>query len=89
MLKTRPRAEWVQRLEAAGVPCSPIHSLPEALAHPQVQSLGIVQNVPDAGFTLTGLPITFDGQRPPMGATAPALGAHNTRHGLPAHTPKT
>ncbi len=84
LLRTRPRAEWLARLEAAGVPCAPIHSVPEALAHPQVQALGILAAVPGQDFALTALPLTIDGQRPLPCAAAPGLGQHNAAHGVPA-----
>ena len=84
LLRTRPRAEWLARLEAAGVPCAPIHSVPEALAHPQVQALGILAAVPGQDFALTALPLTIDGQRPLPRAAAPGLGQHNAAHGVPA-----
>jgi formyl-CoA transferase len=67
-------------LEAAGVPCAPIHSVPEALAQPQVTALGIVQAVPGTDFALTGLPLSFDGERPAIRGPAPALGADTARH---------
>jgi formyl-CoA transferase len=83
LLKARPRAEWLDRLERAGVPCAPIHSLPQAVAHPQVQALGILQEVPGTGMRLTGLPLTVDGRRPVPRAAAPRLGEHNAGHELP------
>ena len=76
-------AEWLDRFERAGVPCAPIHSLPEAVAHPQVQALGILQALPGADVRLTGLPFTVDGERPLPRSVAPRLGEHNARHGLP------
>ncbi len=88
LLQSRPRADWLALLEAAGVPCAPIHSLPQALAHPQVQALSLLQPVPgDTGQTplsLTALPLSIDGLRPAHRSRAPALGAHNIQHGLPA-----
>ena len=80
LLRTRPRADWMAALEAAGVPCAPIHSVPEALAQPQVAALGIVQTVPGTDFALTGLPLSFDGERPAIRGSAPALGADTARH---------
>jgi formyl-CoA transferase len=80
VLRTRPRADWMAALEAAGVPCAPIHSVPEALAQPQVAALGIVQAVPGTDFALTGLPLSFDGERPAIRGPAPALGADTARH---------
>lgn len=83
-LRERLRAEWVVRLEAAGVPCAPMHSLPEALTHPQTLALGMLQAVPGEDFRLTGLPLSIDGARPALRSGAPRLGADNGRHGLPA-----
>ena len=82
LLAARPRDEWIARLEAAGVPCAPIHTVPEALAHPQVQALGMLTDVPGEDFRLTALPLSIDGARPPLAAGAPRLGQHNTAHGI-------
>lgn len=84
LLRTRSRAAWIERLEAAGVPCSPLHTVPEALAHPHVQALGMLTPVPGAGVALTGLPLRIDAQRPPVRALAPRLGEHNARHAIPS-----
>ncbi len=72
-----PRAHWIDRLEAAGVPCAPLQSIDEVLAHPQTRSLGMAQASPDGRFTLMGLPLSFDGVRPPFRRSPPALGEHN------------
>jgi formyl-CoA transferase len=74
VLATRSRTSWIAALEAAGVPCAPIHSLSEAIDQPQVRALGIIQKVPGEGFTLTGLPVSFDGVRPEIAGPAPRLG---------------
>lgn len=87
LLMARPRSEWLKRFEAAGVPCAPVHSLPEALNHPQLQALGMSAPVPNEGFSLTALPLTIDGVRPTPGGAAPSLGADNARHGLPPAPP--
>ncbi|MBM3573676.1 MAG: CoA transferase, partial [Alphaproteobacteria bacterium] len=71
------RAHWVERLEAAGVPCASLQSIDEVLAHPQTQALGMVQRSPDGRFTVMGLPLSFDGVRPPFRANPPKLGEHN------------
>ncbi|HOB65134.1 CoA transferase [Ottowia sp.] len=84
LLAARPRAEWIARFEAAGVPCAPIHTVPEALAHPQVQALGMLAPVPGEDFCLTALPITIDGERPALHGGAPRLGQHNAAHGVAA-----
>ena len=38
-------AEWVDRLNAAGVPCGPIHTIDKVFADPQVEHLGLVQEI--------------------------------------------
>ena len=80
LLIRRPRADWMTALEAAGVPCAPIHDVPQALSQPQVEALGIIQNIPGQDFRLTGLPLSFDGERPAIRAAAPRLGEHNASH---------
>lgn len=82
ILRLQPRAQWLQRLTQAGVPCAPVHSVPEALAHPQVQALEMLLPLRDAGFTLTALPVSFDGIRAGCDQAAPALGADNIGLGL-------
>jgi formyl-CoA transferase len=82
LLRAQTRASWLARFEAAGVPCAPVHTVPEALAHPQVQALGMLQPVPAQDFSLTALPLTIDGERPALGAAAPRLGEQNPQFGL-------
>lgn len=89
ILRTRTRADWIGRFEAAGVPCAPVHSVPEALAHPQVQALGMLAPVPGADFSLTALPLRVDNERPLARGLAPRLGEHNARHEAPATTTTT
>ena len=82
LLQRGPRALWMARFEAVGVPCSPILSVPEVMAEPQVQALGMLLPVPGEDFKLTGLPLSFDGVRPGFASAAPRLGQHNVEHGL-------
>ena len=77
LLRGRPRAEWIARLETAGVPCAPIHTLAEAVTHPQVQALGMVRKVPQDELRLTAMPLSIDGHRPAPQGPAPTLGQHN------------
>jgi crotonobetainyl-CoA:carnitine CoA-transferase CaiB-like acyl-CoA transferase len=75
----KPRAHWAQLLESAGIPNGPIHTLDQVVADPQVQALGMVQRAPGSGLSLLGLPLSFDGARPPFTKQAPALGEDNAR----------
>lgn len=83
ILRSATRGQWLARLNAAGVPCAPVNSVPEALAHPQVQALGMLQPVPGEDFRLTALPVSFDGVRPAHRGVAPGLGANNPDYRLP------
>jgi formyl-CoA transferase len=84
ILRGQARAEWIARFNIAGVPCAPVHSVPEALAHPQVEALGMLQPVPGEDFRLTALPMSIDGERPTHRGVAPRLGEHNAAFQVPA-----
>jgi CoA:oxalate CoA-transferase len=42
---TRSRSEWLERLNARGVPCAPVNSIADALADPQVRHRGMVREI--------------------------------------------
>jgi crotonobetainyl-CoA:carnitine CoA-transferase CaiB-like acyl-CoA transferase len=71
---TRSKGEWIDALEAEGVPCAVINSLPEAVAHPQAEALGMIQPVPGDALSLVALPISFDGVRPGIRRAPPQVG---------------
>jgi crotonobetainyl-CoA:carnitine CoA-transferase CaiB-like acyl-CoA transferase len=77
VMLTRTKGEWIDALEAAGVPCAPIHTLPEAVSHPQVAAIGMIQPVPGEDVDLMAVPLSFDGQRPGIRRAPPAAGQHN------------
>jgi formyl-CoA transferase len=77
VMRGTPRAAWLERLQRTGVPCAPINSIPETLAEPQTQALGMLQDIPGEDFSLVALPLSIDGERPRMKCAAPRLGAHN------------
>ena len=74
---TRKRAEWAERLEAAGIPNGPINALDQVVADPQTLALGMIQHKAGSALGLVGLPLSFDGTRPPFAKAAPALGEDN------------
>ena len=88
-LAARPRDHWVERLRAAGIPCSSVNTVPEALASPQVAALGMVRRSPVTRRGTVGLPFTIDGVRPGSELDAPALGAHNAELLPPREQPST
>jgi len=87
LLRARTRAQWIDLFHVAGVPCAPVHTVPEAIAHPQVESLGMLCAVPGEDFRLTALPVSIDGERPPHRSRAPKLGEHNAEFSVPTAVP--
>ncbi|MGG5809679.1 CaiB/BaiF CoA transferase family protein [Falsiroseomonas sp. CW058] len=75
-MRTRPRAEWLDRLVAAGVPCAPINTIPELLEEPQAQAVGMLVTPPGEDFRVTALPVSFDKVRPLPRRGAPRLDEH-------------
>ena len=79
VLATRGRAEWIEAFEAAGVPVGPVHSIGEALSHPQTLARGnVVETVhPQAGPTRAlGCPVHFSKTPTRIDRPAPLLGEH-------------
>jgi crotonobetainyl-CoA:carnitine CoA-transferase CaiB-like acyl-CoA transferase len=42
VLETRTTEEWLERLEREGVPCAPVLTRDEVIAHPQIAASGIL-----------------------------------------------
>jgi crotonobetainyl-CoA:carnitine CoA-transferase CaiB-like acyl-CoA transferase len=79
ILSAHPSAEWVERLNAAGVPCGPIYSIDQVFADPQVEHLAIAQPVArQDGNTLTvvGQPVMLSRTPSRIVAPPPELGQH-------------
>ena len=66
----------MERLEAVGVPCAPILTIPEVIAQPQTQAMDMIREVPGSALEVMGLPFSIDGQRPDFRSRAPQLGEH-------------
>ncbi len=75
----RPSADWIERLNEAGVPSGPIYSIDQTFADPQVEHLGIVQRIakPD-GTTLSvvGQPVALSRTPSTLAAAPPGRGQH-------------
>ena len=70
---------WMERLEAAGVPCAPILTIPEVIAEPQTQAMDIIRQVPDSELEVMSLPFSMDGERLNFRSRAPKLGEHTEK----------
>ena len=79
LVRARPVAFWVERLEAAGVPCGPINNIAQALADPQVAARGLRIDLPHplAGVVpLVANPIKLSATPPVYERSPPTLGQH-------------
>ncbi len=79
LLKTERVAEWISRLERAGIPCGPVMSLDQVLEHPQVKARNMVVDVnhPRAGpIRLTGVPVRLSRTPGDIASPPPTLGEH-------------
>jgi formyl-CoA transferase len=78
--RQKTSAEWVKRLNEAGVPCGPIYTIDETFADPQVQHLAMAQPVhsPILGdLNIVGHPVSHGDTRQPVRSPAPELGQDN------------
>ncbi|PNQ96517.1 CoA transferase (plasmid) [Azospirillum argentinense] len=74
---TRGRDAWLDAMEDADVPASPINSVPDALNDPQVVHRKMVVEVPEgSGKRFAAVPITMPEAPLPAESPAPRLGEH-------------
>jgi formyl-CoA transferase len=72
-------AEWVERLNKAGVPSGPIYAIDQVFADPQVKHLGIVQSVTmkdKSRMRLLGQPVGLSRTPSRLATRPPDLGEH-------------
>src|SRR6476619_8493673 len=72
-LRDEPFAELLERLEAAGVPASPVNDVGDAADHDQTKALGMIQRTPEP---TVALPLSIDGLRVSHRRQPPRLGEH-------------
>lgn len=75
-------AHWLAALEAADVPCGPVHDYAALVDDPQVQGNGLIRELPhdQLGTVRTlGNPLSFSATPARPGAGAPLTGAHTGR----------
>jgi CoA:oxalate CoA-transferase len=74
VLREAPASQWISLLEAAGVPCSLIQNVEEAIAHPQTQARNMI--IQAGGLRMAGNPIKLSSfPDEPTRRPAPALDA--------------
>jgi formyl-CoA transferase len=74
IIAARPAADWLEELEAAGIPAGPINTVSQALADPQAVHRGMRRTID--GVPMVGSPIRMDGERQDAALPPPGLGEH-------------
>jgi crotonobetainyl-CoA:carnitine CoA-transferase CaiB-like acyl-CoA transferase len=73
-------AEWVERLNAAGVPCGPIYSIDQVFSDPQVRHLRVVEDIETADargvLHLPGQPVRLSRTPSRLVSPPPERGEH-------------
>jgi formyl-CoA transferase len=78
-LNDHSSAEWIERLNAAGVPCGPIYSIDKMFADPQVRHLRVAQAVDSGkgpGLTLLAQPVSLSRTPSRLVRRPPGQGEH-------------
>jgi CoA:oxalate CoA-transferase len=79
VLTTKTTSDWVEVLEAAGVPCGPVYDYAQMFADPQVRHRELVQYATDSEFGEVPhirTPVKI-GESVRVRTVAPKLGQHN------------
>lgn len=78
LLKTKPRAHWLDLLAEARVPAGPIQRVDEVAQDPALHESGFIYRAqgPDGDIPQVGLGIRFDGRTEGTATPPPKLGAH-------------
>jgi len=72
----RTSAEWVEKLNAKGVPCGPIYRIDQVFADPQVEHLGIVEE--KDSLRVVGQPMTLGRTPSRLDTAPPGRGEHTS-----------
>jgi formyl-CoA transferase len=79
VFSTRPAAEWVEMLNAAGVACGPINTVDQVFADPQIQKADLVRQVSNATWgahKVLALPVHLSRTPARVERAAPMTGEH-------------
>jgi formyl-CoA transferase/CoA:oxalate CoA-transferase len=73
-----PVAEWVERLNRAGIPCGPVLDLAQVFSDPQVLARQMLVELPRGNgvFKTTGLPVKLSRTPGAIESAPPTLGEH-------------
>jgi crotonobetainyl-CoA:carnitine CoA-transferase CaiB-like acyl-CoA transferase len=74
--RTAPAAEWLRRMERAGVPCAPVQTVQEALADPAFPGAWEMEGATYGRVGTVPSPLRFSRTPAVPGRPAPGLGEH-------------
>ena len=74
VIATKRAVDWLDQLEAAGIPAGPINGVTQALNDVQAQHRAMVRSI--GGLSLVGSPVRIDGARADSDLPPPRLGEH-------------
>lgn len=77
---SRNTDEWLDRLDAAGVPCGPIYTVDQVSADPHIQEREMIVELDDGEGAITrhiGVPVKLSRTPAAVARRAPQLGEHN------------
>jgi len=78
-LRTKPRAHWIERLTAAGVPCGSVRNLQEVFDDPQLQAREMIERVEHAtvgALRTLGVNVKLSDTPGSVRTAPPTLGQH-------------
>ena len=78
--KEKPRAYWMERLEAHDVPHTPVYNMQEVFADPQIKHMGLeitIERKDKPNIRTVAFPNHYSDSQTPHPAPPPELGEHN------------
>lgn len=81
-LRANTRDHWLERLDAADIPCSPLHTLGELSAHPHTRESGMVFDYVHPAFgqmSAVAQPVRVNGERAAVRLPPPLRGEHTVQ----------
>ena len=78
-LRTRSRADWIEHLTAAGVPCGSVRAVGDVLGDPQLEArdmIAVVEHATLGSLRMLGVPIKLSDTPGRVRLAPPALGEH-------------
>ncbi len=80
VLTSKPAADWVEALNAEGIPAGPVLTVPQILAHPQIADRGLIGRFDppslDHSIDVVTTGFRMDCTRPTVETPPPVLGEH-------------